>query len=84
MDQAIQLAEIHAEKELPEKGEGYEVTSFSVGNTVFGSMNKDGLDVGKRKIPSEKEKSPSTGRKRGRKPAGNGEGKKSRKETKSS
>lgn len=82
MEQAKVLAKIHAEKDLPAKGDGYEVISFSVGNSVFGSMNEDGKEVGKQSVGTEKRKRASSGGKRGRKPGLTTSGKKPRKSVK--
>jgi len=82
LEQAKDLAKIHAEKDLPTKGDGYEVISFSVGNSVFGSMNEDGKEVGKQSMGVEKRKRASSGGKRGRKPGLAANGKKPRKSVK--
>ena len=82
MEQAKDLARIHAEKDLSTKGDGYEVISFSVGNSVFGSMNEDGKEVGKQRAGAEKRKRASSGGKRGRNPESTTSGKKPRKSVK--
>lgn len=48
MEQTEFLAKNHATGTIPDKGDGYEVVSFSVGNAVFGSVNENGKEVGKR------------------------------------
>ena len=82
MEQAKDLARIHAEKDLPTKGDGYEVISFSVGNSVFGSMNEDGKEVGKQRTSVEKRKRASSGGKRGRSSGSTTSEKRSRKSVK--
>ena len=47
-EQTKKLALAHASRELSVKGEGYTVLSNSTGSDVFGSVNQDGAQVGKR------------------------------------
>ena len=56
MKQAVYLAKNHATGDIPEKGDGYEVVACSVGDSVFGSVNENGTEVGKRRKPVEKRK----------------------------
>ena len=68
MKQAEFLAKNHATGEIPDKGDGYEVVACSVGDSVFGSVNENGTEVGKRRKPVEKQmRSVGTRETRGRK-----------------
>ena len=67
MKQVEFLAKNHATGEIPDKGDGYEVIGCSVGDSMFGSVNENGTEVGKRKPVEKQKRSVGTRETRGRK-----------------